>query len=191
LLHNLLGGWEWGGIFSAASGRPISILQGTEISGTGIGNDRGTIIPGVDPYSSTACAGVTVACKSWLNTAAFQPTKVPGALPGTTVNNPAIFGTFGNTSKNFLRLPSTWDTDMSVSKYFGITERMRLQFRVEYFNIFNHPNFAPESTSTGAVNGTDAINAFDKIQGNTAFGTFRVGQAADPRVAQFAVKLHF
>ncbi|HZR28446.1 MAG TPA: carboxypeptidase regulatory-like domain-containing protein [Terriglobales bacterium] len=185
LLHNLLGGWEWGGIFSAASGRPISVLQGTNISNTGIGNDRGTIIPGVSPYSSTACTGVTVTCKSWLNLGAFQPTQVGG------VNNPAIFGTFGNTSKNFLRLPSTWDTDMSVSKYFGLTERMKLQFRVEYFNIFNHPNFAPESTSTGTVNGTDQISAFDKIQGNSAFGTFRAGQAGDPRVAQFAVKLHF
>jgi len=185
ILHQVLGGWEFGGVFSAASGRPITVLQGTNISNTGIGQDRGTLIPGVNPYSSTACAGVTVACKSWLNPAAFQPTQVGG------VNNPAIFGTFGNVSKNFLRLPSTWNSDMSASKYFNITERYKLQFRVEYFNVFNHPNFAPESTSTGTVNGTDQISAFDKINGNSSFGTFRVGQAADPRVAQFAVKLHF
>jgi len=80
---------------------------------------------------------------------------------------------------------------MSASKYVNITERYRLQFRVEYFNIFNHPNFAPESNSSGNVNGTEQISAFDKINNNTSFGTFRAPQAADPRVAQFAVKLHF
>jgi hypothetical protein len=188
LLHAVIGNWEWGGIFSAASGRPITVLQGTNISGTNIGNDRGTIIGGVDPYSSTSCAGVTVACKSWLNPAAFLTTTQVNGLFQPGGNGP---GTFGNVSKNFLRLPGTWNVDMSVSKYFNITERWKLQFRVEYFNIFNHPNFAPESTSAGAVNGTDQISAFDKLNGNSAFGTFRAGQAADPRVAQFAVKLHF
>ena len=187
-LHNVLGGWEWGGLFSAAGGRPITVLQGTNVSGTGIGQDRGTLIPGVNLYSSTACAGVTVACKSWLNPAAFLTTAQVNAQFAPGGVGP---GTFGNVSKNFLRLPGTWNADMQVSKLISITERYRLQFRVEYFNIFNHPNFAPESNSGGNVNGTDQISAFDKINGNANFGTFRAGQAGDPRVAQFAVKLHF
>jgi hypothetical protein len=58
--------------------------------------------------------------------------------------------------------------------------------RMEYFNVFNHPNFAPES-----ANGTDQISAFDKLNNNAAFGTFAAGQAADPRVGQVAVKLFF
>jgi hypothetical protein len=178
-LHQMLNGWEVGGIFSAASGRPITVLQGTNISGTGIGNDRGTLISGISPYSSNSCAGVSVACVSWLNPAAFAPTA--SLVPGT----------FGNIGKNALRLPGTWDTDMQLSKFFNLTERVRLQLRLEYFNVFNHPNFAPESTSTGVVNGTDQISAFDKLQGNSAFGTFRAGQAADPRIGQLALKLYF
>ena len=174
-----LTGWEVGGIFSAATGRPITVLQGTNISGTGIGNDRGTLISGSSPYSSNSCAGVVVACVSWLNPAAFVPTA--GLAPGT----------FGNIGKNALRLPGTWDADMQLSKFFNLTERFRLQLRLEYFNVFNHPNFAPESTSTGVVNGTDQISAFDKLQGNSAFGTFRAGQAADPRIGQLALKLYF
>jgi outer membrane receptor protein involved in Fe transport len=187
-MNTVLGGWEWGGIFSAASGRPITVLQGSNVSNIGTGQDRGTLVSGVDPYSSTACVGVTVACKSWLNPAAFLTTTQVNAQFAPATGGT---GTVGNVSKNFLRLPNTWDMDMSASKYFNITERWKLQFRVEYFNIFNHPNFAPESTSSGTVNGTDQISAFDKINGNSAFGTFRAGQAADPRVAQFALKLHF
>ena len=159
------------------------MLQGTEFPAPGIGNDRGTFIAGVDPYSSTTC-GTTAGCVSWLNLAAFQPTKVGG------VNNALIFGTFGDVGKNVLRLPNTVNCDMSVAKNFLITERWRIQLRVEYFNIFNHPNFAPESVSTGAVNSTDNIASFDKISSNS-FGTFRAGQAADPRVAQMAIKLFF
>jgi Carboxypeptidase regulatory-like domain len=196
LIHHLFGDYELGGIVSASSGRPITVLQGTELSGTGIGNDRGTLCtskgPAADPcqanispYSSASCAGVTAKCVSWLTPAAFEPTKVGGA------NNTVIFGTFGNVGKNVLRLPKTVDWDMQLSKYFSFTERVKLQLRVEYFNVLNHPNFAPESTSTGAVNGTDQISAFDKLNGNSAFGTFRAGQAAEPRIAQLAAKIIF
>jgi hypothetical protein len=183
-MHYLLGDYELGGIISAASGRPITVLQGTEISGTGIGNDRGTFTTGVDPYSSTSC-GTTVNCVSWLNPAAFQPTKVGGVI------NPLIYGTFGDVGKNVLRLPHTANWDMQLAKNFPITERFRLQLRVEYFNVLNHPNFAPESTSTGAVNSTDQISSFDKLNSNAAFGTFRAGQAGDPRIAQLAAKFFF
>jgi hypothetical protein len=196
LVHHLFGDWQWGGIVSAATGRPITVLQGTEISGTGIGNDRGTYCtgngaagdtcqPGISAYGNNSCAGVTATCVSWLNAAAFEPTKVGGA------NNAVIFGTFGDIGKNALRLPGTFNWDMQLSKYINFTERWKLQLRAEYFNIFNHPNFAPESTSTGTVNTTDQISSFDKLNGNSAFGTFRAGQAADPRVAQLAAKLFF
>jgi Carboxypeptidase regulatory-like domain/TonB dependent receptor len=195
-MRTVLGDWQLGGIISAATGRPITVLQGTEISGTGIGNDRGTYCTGngaagdtcgagTSPYGNTSCAGVTAKCVSWLNAAAFEPTKVGG------VNNAVIFGTFGNIGKNALRLPGTFNWDMELSKYINFTERWKLQLRAEYFNIFNHPNFAPESTSTGTVNATDQISAFDKLNGNSSFGTFRAGQAADPRVAQLAIKLFF
>ncbi|HXA00193.1 MAG TPA: TonB-dependent receptor [Candidatus Dormibacteraeota bacterium] len=192
-LRYLLDDYEIGGIVTAASGRPITVLQGTEISGTGIGQDRGTFISGVDPYSSQSCAGVTAKCVSWLNPAAFQPTKVTTGCtpPATTCNNSAIFGTFGNVGKNVFRLPKTSNWDVQISKYFTFTERFKLQLRAEYFNVLNHPNFAPESISTGVVNGTDQISAFDKLNNNSAFGTFRAGQVGDPRVAQLAAKLFF
>src|SRR5439155_709460 len=120
---------------------------------------------------------------SWLSPAAFLSTaalKANCATFGPTCALP----TFGNGGKNVLRLPRTAVWDVQVSKYFHFTERWKLQLRVEYFNVLNHPNFAPETISTGAVNGTDQISAFDKLNNNNAFGTFRAGQASDPRVAQ-------
>jgi len=52
-------------------------------------------------------------------------------------------------------------------------------------------NEEEQSISTGAVNRTDQISGFDKLNNNSAFGTFRAGQAADPRVAQLAAKVFF
>ncbi len=191
-IHHLLGDYELSGIVSALTGRPITVLQGTEISGTGIGNDRGTQLANSNPYSKNTCAGVSAKCVSWLNPAAFQPTKVPDpANPANMVNNPAIFGTFGNISKNPYRLPRTSGWDVQVSKYISFAERWKIQLRAEYFNVLNHPNFAPESTSCNGPCATDQISSFDKLNGNSAFGTFRAGQAADPRIAQFAVKVIF
>lgn len=108
-------------------------------------------------------------------------------------NQPGIFG-FGNaddylSSPAIQAVPTGSIPNVQVSKYFAFTERWKLQLRAEYFNVLNHPNFAPESISTGTVNGTDQISAFDKL--NSAFGTFRAGQAGDPRVAQLAAKLFF
>ncbi len=191
LIHHLFGDYELGGIVSAASGRPITVLQGTEISGTGIGNDRGTLVAGISPYSSNTC-GTTIHCVSWLNRAAFQPTTITTGCtpPATSCNNPAIFGTFGNIGKNVLRLPRTANWDVQIAKNISISERWRVQLRAEYFNVLNHPTFAPESISTGAVNGTDQITSFDKLN-SSSFGTFRAGQAGDPRIAQLAVKVFF
>ena len=187
-VRHVFGEYELSGIVSASSGRPITVLQGTELSGAGIGNDRGTIIAGSSPYSSTSCAGVTAKCVSWLNPAAFLTTAaLKTGCPGPT----CLLPTFGNISKNPFRLPRTSDWDVQISKYISLTERWKLQLRAEYFNILNHPNFAPESTSGGAVNGTDQISAFDKLNGNSAFGTFRAGQAGDPRIAQLALKVIF
>src|SRR6266403_781832 len=190
-LRYLLDDYEIGAIVSAASGRPITVLQGTELSSTGIGQDRGTFISGVDPYSSNSCAGVTAKCVSWLTPAAFMTTAALKTNCGATLRPTVPCPRSGTAARTLLRLPKTSNWDVQLSKYFNFSERWKLQLRGEYFNVLNHPNFAPESISTGTVNGTDQISAFDKINGNAAFGTFRAGQVGDPRVAQLAAKIFF
>jgi hypothetical protein len=162
LVRAVAGNWQLSGVVSAQTGRPITILSGVNNSGTGIGQDRANIIGAA--YGSGACAGNTKACKAWL-------------VPTSFVSNPA--GTFGNIGKGSLRFPGFYGWDMAVAKNFPFTERIKLQFRAEFFNLFNRVNF-DETTATGN---------FAKLSSKGNFGALQ--QAGDPRIGQLALKLIF
>jgi hypothetical protein len=86
----------------------------------------------------------------------------------------------GNLGRNALTGPDFVNTDFSVLKDTKLTERFNLQFRVEFFDVFNHPNFGnPVLTTTSA--------AFGVIQ-STRFPT---GDFGSSRQVQFALKLQF
>ena len=174
-LRYAVGGWQYSGIVSAQTGRPFTILQGAELSGTGLGQDRGTLIAGEDPYGNSQC-GTTTNCVSWLNKASFQ-------------SNAASVGTYGLSGKNAFRMPGKYNWDMSLAKNFAFTERWRLQFRAEFFNVFNRVNLFDEEVASGAGSQPSLTN-FQKLSAG-AFGTFRAGQAGDPRIGQVALKLFF
>lgn len=82
-----------------------------------------------------------------LNVVPGEPTYIYGsAFPGGRSINPAAFseptpGTFGNAPRNFVRGFGAWQMDLAVRREFPISERLKLQFRAEAFNVFNHPNF--------------------------------------------------
>jgi hypothetical protein len=162
LVRYALGNWQLTGLVQAQTGRPITILSGVNNSGTGIGQDRANLVGA--PYGAGVCAGNTKPCQDWLNLASF-------------VANPA--GTFGNLGKGSLRFPGIYTWDMAFTKNFPFTERISLQFRAEFFNIFNRVNF-DETTATGN---------FAKLSSKGNFGALQ--QAADPRIGQLALKLFF
>jgi hypothetical protein len=92
--------------------------------------------------------------------------------------NPAAFvpnatGTFGALGRNALTAPGTLRVDIAVSREFSFTEKFRLEARGEGFNVINHANFSAPSTNLSSAN----------------FG--RITSAGDPRILQFALKLHF
>jgi hypothetical protein len=88
------------------------------------------------------------------------------------VQNPA--GTFGNSGRNILRGPRYFNTDIGLLKNNRITERYNLQFRAEFFNIFNNVNFNLPGANLSA---TDQLG--------------RITSALDPRILQFGLKLMF
>jgi hypothetical protein len=151
------GGWGVTGIFTFQTGFPFTATYGKDASGTALSSDRPVLLNnGV--YGTGAC-GSAAPCVDWLVPTAFG---APAA------------GTFGNMGKGSLRGPNSMTYNGGLSKEFPLPkERLKFQFRAEFFNLFNRVNFNNPATSlTGA--------GFGRITGS-----------ADPRIGQLALKLLF
>ncbi len=120
----LLNGWQVNAILVRQSGFPFTVASGVDNSFSNVGSDRADYIGG----SAKLNDGRPLADKlvQWFDTSRF------------VVNAP---GTFGNSGRNILRGPGFFNTDLGLLKSTGITERVNLQFRAEFFNVFNHANF--------------------------------------------------
>jgi hypothetical protein len=169
LIKNVFGNWQLGGIVTARSGRPLTIVSGTERSGTGIGQDRAKLIGAAYGPGACAAAGITTRpCMDWLNPAGFAQ---------------ADLGTFGNVGKGSLTFPGFYAWDMSLSKTFLITERWKVQLRGEFFNVFNHVNFLSDDGTVGSGSN------FARVSATSSFGA--ITTATDPRIGQLALKIIF
>jgi hypothetical protein len=166
-------GWALNTIITVQSGRPIPIITSDDTSGRFYFNQRPNVVPGVNPILSNWSPAT-----GYLNTAAFSQPD---------------FGTFGNLGRDSIYGPKYWNVDFSVSKNTMITDHVGLQLRAEFFNIFNHPNFALPNGSI--VFGTDdkgnplpnglITQTPDVAQGNPGLG------GGGPRVLQLGLKLVF
>jgi hypothetical protein len=158
VLDEIIGGWQVGGITSVSSGNWFTILDAN-----GVANSDGQQRPDLigDPRG-TPCVAHT-----FFNTCAFA--------------DPAQ-GSFGDVHRNSVQGPGYQIWDFSLVKNFSVTERAKLEFRAEFFNVFNHPNL--QFAKSGPQN---SINT-------TTFGTPAFGfltAARDPRQVQLALKLSF
>ncbi len=121
----VLGGWNLDGIMTLRSGLPLNVLAGEDlVRDQDPGGDRPDIIPGVNPYIRS-----TTGTLQWLNPAAFSSTIPYSAM------------TFGNLSYNAERGKGAFMYDSGIHKDFNIKEKAIFTFRLEMFNIFNHPVF--------------------------------------------------
>jgi hypothetical protein len=155
LVRTTLGGWESSGIWNWQSGFPLTVTSGDERSATGIGLDNADL--GGDPRLDPDRPRKDLIAR-YFNTSVFALAKL---------------GTFGNTGRGILRGPGTFNVDWSAMKNFHITERFRLQYRAEFFNLFNTPQFNNPNTSF-----TDS--RFGQITGARA-----------PRIIQMALKMYW
>jgi hypothetical protein len=94
-------------------------------------------------------------------------------------------GTYGNAPRNLMENPGLFNVDMAAIKYFPINDRMKFQFRAEFFNLLNNVNF----TVPGLGSGNPNESAAGTRVGTGSFGKLTV--AADPRILQFALKFIF
>ena len=105
------------------------------------------------------------------------------------VLTPPAYGTIGNAGRNTFWGPAFKNVDMSLAKAVRATERVRAEFRFEFFNILNHPNFGPPNSTTptaGITGGFGYAQSTPDAAGNNAV----LGQGG-PRHIQFGLKVNF
>jgi outer membrane receptor protein involved in Fe transport len=156
VLKAVVGGWQMNGLVSLRSGFPVNVVTGSDVALTGTPNQRPNVSG--NPVLSTDRPRAAQIL-AWFD-------RAPFTLPAA--------GTFGNVGRNALVGPNSAVTNFGLFKSFALPGRegLRLQFRSEFFNVFN-------SVNLGSPNGT-----FGSTMG-------RITSAGDPRVIQFALKLLF
>ncbi|HLJ14929.1 MAG TPA: carboxypeptidase-like regulatory domain-containing protein [Bryobacteraceae bacterium] len=154
-----LGGWQINGVTRLSAGTPLALTTST--------NNTNSLGGGSRPNTNGSSAALP----------ASRPTanRIAEWFDVSTFTLPASF-TFGNVSRTLpdVRSPGAINFDFSMFKNIPLKERLTLQFRSEFFNILNHPNFGLPNTADG----------------DRAFGTIS-STALLPRVGQFALKLIF
>ncbi|MEK7833404.1 MAG: hypothetical protein AAB401_20100, partial [Acidobacteriota bacterium] len=149
VVNYLAGGWQLTGIMTLQGGRPFTVVTGTDQSATGGGADRPNLIgnPYVDNPTPTR----------WFNpcTLLANGTTRNCASGDTPVWQQNAAGTFGSAGRNIMIGDGLSNFDLGIGRFFSITERHRLQFRAEVFNLANHANFFfPNASLASAAFGT-------------------------------------
>ena len=167
-LDKIIGGWTTLGIWSLHTGNYFTPVIDIDYSNSGAPQSRPDLI--CNPNNNAPHN-----INEWVNNSCF-------ALPAQ--------GTYGNAGRNILLGPRYFNTNLSLLKDFHFNESQYLQFRVEFFDAFNHPNFR----------GIDGLTAFappEVLPGQPQTGKLDVSQvsvirnAFAPRQVQFALKFYF
>jgi hypothetical protein len=132
-LRAVINGWELSGIVSLQSGLPFSVTTGTDVNLDGTSNDRANLVgnPFLDPNRTRNDVS-----NAWFNVAAFAK----GAN-----------GTDGNAARNLMTGPGTKSVDMGIFRNLKFQERMTLQVRGEFTNVFNLVNLSNPNASLNAA----------------------------------------
>jgi hypothetical protein len=163
-----LGGWTMSQNFFARTGLPLTVFDAT----TGVGNVAGGVFVPAEVVGAgqSNCTQYYTSC---LTSTGFTSAPVGGAA---------------NQIRNQYRGPGFFDSDISLNKNFKLTERFALGVGANFYNVFNHPNFAQPGNLFGTSN-------FGQVTGQTApptgpFGSFFAGSPAG-RIVQLQGKIVF
>jgi hypothetical protein len=135
VIAKIVGGWQTAGIMACYTGTPLTVGANDNL------NDGGSGLQTANQIAALQFVGTPGTNGYWYNPSSF-------ASPANA--------TFGNTGRNYIRGPGTWNTDININRTFAIKERLKLTFKAEAYNMPNTSHFnAPD------VNVNDA--AFMKI----------------------------
>jgi hypothetical protein len=175
--YDLPKGWSLNGIFTAQTGQPFTPLLGEDIAGNGDQNAAENQRP---------------------NLVLGQPLYIASSEPPFHVANPAAFatpaaGTYGDAGRNILRSSGLQQLDLSLLKTIKIRERLSAQFRAEFFNVYNHANFAGPAASGNNLLTAGSSFGLSQEMANASSGGLLLPlfNSGGPRSIQLAVKLVF
>jgi hypothetical protein len=123
VLQKVFGNWQESTIFTASTGSPFTVAQGTDNTRTG-GGDLPNVIANPELDNPTI--------QQWFNVKAFEVAPI---------------GVYGNEGKNILRGPGAWNMDIALTRSFPIGEGRSVDFRSEIFNVMNHARFGNPSAT--------------------------------------------
>jgi hypothetical protein len=173
IVSAIAGNWEVTTTALARTGFPVNVVLPSSYTAPdgNSGTQRPDLVPGV---SLTPPGGRTVA--QWINPAAF---KIPA-------------GEFGTAPRNLVRGPGTWQIDLGSGKTIALTERARMEFRAEFYNVFNHPQLGQPQSTFNPSNTTGFGSIINTVNLNTAIVSpiTPVGSGT-PREMQFALRFEF
>ena len=178
LRHATLGGWQVSGVTSFQSGLPFSVIDsngGNAFLAAGTSPVAASLAPGATISQGLTSGDIHQRLNSYLNPAAF--TFAPLLYPTQCQADPNFCTTgFGNLGRNIYRGPFQQNWDFSLIKHFSLSERQDLRFTADFFNLWNHANFANPLV-------TD-------VEGGSAFGKI-VSTTGTPRLIQFSLRWAF
>jgi hypothetical protein len=175
LVREALGGWQTNAIVDLRTGTPLNLILGTDIANAGgIGSQR----PNFVHVAHTTCSRGTILSQ--------VGTVRASCLDASAYSTPARY-TYGNLHRNDIHGPGAANTNLSVFKNFDLYESVKFQFRLEGFNVFNHPN--PTLVPAGSTSGpSTTLNtpSFGQITGSQTSFT-----STGARVLEIAGKINF
>ncbi len=151
----LTDGWGLNGVLTLQSGQPFHLVLFDDYNGTGEFFPRPDVVG--NPFAGTHSPD------SFLNLSVFRAPCTVDPVVGDGFADSCLAGTqhFGSMGRNSLRGPDFRQFDFSIFKNTSITEKITAQFRVEFYNLPNHPNFAsplyPGFAAAGDNNGIDGV----------------------------------
>jgi hypothetical protein len=168
-------GWQVTGIVTWQTGRPFSVFNANAPNNSGSFSfvDRPNIVPGTNANSRDLVSGNKIHTPGeWFNIHAF--TLAPA-------------GQFGNEGRNSIIGPAYTDVDATISKSFHVTERVSGQFRVEGFNVLNHPQFLNPQPENAGNQFPQSAPGILPANYSGSFGS--ISQANNQRELQFGLRI--
>jgi hypothetical protein len=200
-LNRIFGGWQYSETAILHSGVPFSVLsQPYTANNNGIlqgsGPQYANRVPGVPLYRKTTVPGITqTGSRQWLNPDAFASVVDPSTGACTGGDSPANCQ-FGSSGRNQYRGPHFTYSEVYLTKRLPITERVTFRFDTQFFNVFNHPNFALPSNNQAGIPGEPATQTglgalTSTISPPTGLLGVGLGGDSSPRMIAFQGRIEF